>query len=358
MVTAINPPLSMRRIVREVHVVRTPDGVPLRLTHLRGGHKGPVLVAHGVGVWSGMFSLPTIPENFTQYLVRHGYDVWLLDWRGSIQLPLRQFTFDEAAEHDFPTAVRHILDATGADSVQAVVHCAGSATFFAALASGLLPEVRCVAASQVAMHFVTPWATRLKAHLRIAEGLSRVGVDSLTPAADPARPWFQKVLGAAVDLVHRECKSTVCHRLTFLYGHLYEHAQLNQETHARLTEQFGACNITTFVHLAQLARQINAQGFDHGRAENRRRYGTPWPKSYRDPRHLRLPITFVSGERNRTFLPRSTELTFEWLCAENGPAHYRRHVVPGYGHLDSFMGDQASRDVYPLFLEQLEACPA
>jgi pimeloyl-ACP methyl ester carboxylesterase len=358
MAAAIRARSASSSAVSEEHVVRTADDVPLRLTRLRGGGKGPVLVAHGVGVWSGMFSLPTVRESFAQYLVRHGYDVWLLDWRGSIQLPIRQFTFDQVAEHDFPTAVRYVRDAARADSVQAVVHCAGSAAFFASLASGLLPDIRCVAASQVAMHFVTPWATRVKALLRLPEALSTVGVDSLTPAADPARPWLQTVFGAAVDLVHRECKSTVCHRLTFLYGHLYEHAQLNQETHDRLTEQFGACNITTFVHLAQLARRIDAQGFDHGRAENRRRYGTPRPKRYLDATHLRLPITFVSGERNRTFLPRSTELTFEWLCEENGPERYRRHVVPGYGHLDSFMGANASRDVYPLFLEQLEACPA
>jgi hypothetical protein len=32
-------------------------------------------------------------------------------------------------------------------------------------------------------------------------------------------------------------------------------------------------------------------------------------------------------------------------------------VIPNYGHIDSFMGYEASRDVYPVFLEQLEACP-
>lgn len=306
-----------RTAAPEPHQLRTRDDVPLRLTRLRGGSKGPVLVVHGVGVWSGMFSLPTVRENFAQYLVRHGYDVWLFDWRGSIQLPVRQFMLDQAAENDFPAAVRYIREATRAESIQAVVHCAGSAAFFAALASGLLPAVRCVAASQVAMHFVTPWTTRIKAFLHLSEALAKV----------------------------------------FLYGHLYEHAQLNQDTHDRLTDQFGKRNITAFVHLAQLARRVGAQRFDYGPAENRRRYGTPRPTTYLDAKHLRIPITFVSGERNRTFVPRSTELTFEWLCKENGPKRYRRHVVPGYGHIDSFMGANANRDVYPLFLEQLDSCP-
>ena len=65
----------------------------------------------------------------------------------------------------------------------------------------------------------------------------------------------------------------------------------------------------------------------------------------------------LTGARNRTFLPKSTELTYQWLVSQNGPELYKRHLIPGYGHIDSFMGAEASRDAYPLFLEQLEACP-
>lgn len=347
----------MNTVTSVSHAIYTPDGIELRLTRLHGGTKGPVLVAHGVGVWSGMFSLPTVRENFAQYLVRHGYDVWLFDWRGSIQLPLRQFTFDNAAENDFPAAVRYIVETTKADSVQAVVHCAGSASFFVALASGLLPQVRSVAASQVALHFVVPAATKIKALLRLPDVLATTGLEYMTPAVDSLHPVFQELFGAAVDLVHNECTSTVCHRITFLYGHLYAHAQLNQDTHDRLTEQFGKCNMRTFQHLAQLARSIGSQAYDYGPRENLRRYGTRRPRSYLNAVHLRLPITFVSGELNRTFLPASTQLTFEWLCKENGPEQYRRHVVPGYGHIDSFMGANANRDIYPLFLEALDSSP-
>src|ERR1700755_599668 len=93
-----------------VYDVVTKDQVTLRLTRFTGGPKGPVLVVHGVGVWSGMFTLPTVRQNFTQYLVANGYDVWLLDWRGSTRLPLRQFKFDEAAENDYPAAVERVLN--------------------------------------------------------------------------------------------------------------------------------------------------------------------------------------------------------------------------------------------------------
>lgn len=166
------------------------------------------------------------------------------------------------------------------------------------------------------------------------------------------------MFGAVVDLTNHECDSTVCHRITFMYGHLYRHERLNTATHDRLSEQFGACNMTAFRHLAQIIKCGTAAKFDYGAAENLRRYGIAEPPTYVRPEHLRIPITFVSGELNQCYLPVSTERTFQWLQSVNDPTLYRRHVTPGYGHIDNFMGATANRDCYALFLEQLEACPA
>jgi hypothetical protein len=143
-----------------------------------------------------------------------------------------------------------------------------------------------------------------------------------------------------------------------MYGELYRHEKLNAETHDRLADQFGKCNMMSFRHLAQIIRHGSAQQYDYGAAENLRRYGSERPSSYLDPTHLKIPITFVSGELNRTYLPESTQLTFDWLYAANGPGLYKRHVVSGYGHIDNFMGFAANRDSYGYFLEQLESCPA
>jgi poly(3-hydroxyalkanoate) synthetase len=110
----------------EIHTVTTEDGIELRLTRRNGGAKGPVLVVHGAGVHSGMFTLPTVEESFAPYLADHGYDTWLLDWRASTLLPLRQFTLDDSARYDFPAAVDAIRGVTKAKTVQAVVHCAGA----------------------------------------------------------------------------------------------------------------------------------------------------------------------------------------------------------------------------------------
>src|SRR5205085_4050053 len=82
-------PLRERRVLRlppaQVHTARTPDGVDLRLTRYNAGGKGPVMLAHGLGVSSRIFSMDTIDTNLTEYLVAAGYDVWLLDFRASVE---------------------------------------------------------------------------------------------------------------------------------------------------------------------------------------------------------------------------------------------------------------------------------
>ena len=341
----------------ETYSFNAPDGVENRLARYKGGAKGPVMVVHGAGVCSGMFTLPTVPESFTAYLMKNGYDVWLLDWRASIRLPLRQFNFDEAAANDFPAAIKFILDQTHADSLQAVVHCAGASAFFMTLAAGLAPQVRCVACSQIALHYRVPPPTEFKCAMNLDQVLTAMGLEYLSATEDPAHPVFQALFTEFVSVGQFQCDSKVCHRIFFMYGELYRHERMNAETHDRLADQFGKCNMTSFRHLAQIIRHGSAQKYDFGKAENLRRYGSETPPSYLDPAHLHIPITFVSGELNRTYLPESTDLTYKWLCAANGPDLYKRHVVPGYGHIDNFMGFAANRDSYGYFLEQLESCP-
>ena len=90
-----------------VHPFTTADGVELLLTRYRGGTKGPVLLSHGLGVSSLIFTIDTIDTNLVEYLFAQGYDIWLLDFRASIRLPAARsmFTGDDIAKYDYPAAV-------------------------------------------------------------------------------------------------------------------------------------------------------------------------------------------------------------------------------------------------------------
>ncbi|MGH3910086.1 MAG: hypothetical protein ACRDRM_04575, partial [Pseudonocardiaceae bacterium] len=140
-----------------------------------------------------------------------------------------------------------------------------------------------------------------------------------------------------------KCNSAVCHRITFMYSLLYEHDQLNTPTHDALHEMFGIAGIDALEHLALMVRA--------GELRTASGQDVYLPHLER----LAVPITFIHGAENGCFLPESTEQTLQILQERNGSQLYRRHVIPGYGHIDCIFGKHASRDVYPLILEHLEA---
>nr|MDQ3988023.1 choline dehydrogenase [Actinomycetota bacterium] len=250
------------------------------------------------------------------------------------------------AQYDYPAAVAKVREVTASPTVQMVVHCFGSTTFFMAMLAGL-QGVRSVVSSQTATHLICPPMTRIKSGLYFPELLDKLGVDSLTAYTDTHANWFNRlydrVLDAFPDDREEECNSAVCHRITFIYSLLYEHGQLNSRTHDTLHEMFGVAGIETLEHLALMVRAgglRNADGAD-----------VYLPHLER----LAVPITFIHGQENSCFLPESTARTVELLRQHNGAGLYRRHVIPGYGHIDCIFGKRASHDVFPLILEHLEA---
>ena len=123
----------------EVHSVPTSDGTAVRLTRYKFGTKGPLVLAPGYGNAARAFAIDTVPKNWVQYLGEHGYDVWLLDYRASPDLPssFTQFTVDDIAMRDWPAAVDTIRRETGQDEIQAMGHCVGGLSLFMAIGGGM-----------------------------------------------------------------------------------------------------------------------------------------------------------------------------------------------------------------------------
>jgi len=337
----------------EVHPVTTEDGTVLKLTRFRGGDKGPVLVVHGLGVSSQIFSIDTIRPNLVEYLVGRGFDVWLLDYRASVDLPYchTQFTGDDVATKDYPAAVKAVLDLTGARSVQAVVHCFGASTFFMAMLAGL-KGVRSAVVSQIATHARVPLMTQIKAVFHTGEVLEKLGVTELTADVDSHTGF----LGRMSDFLLRfypvhdgpRDSSAVSHRISFLYGQLYQVENLNQATYDSLHEMFGAASIASLKHLTTMIRHghlVNALGEDVYVRE---------PEGYPLFDRLSIPMLIIHGAQNKCWEPESTAITHSLLCARNSPALYERRVIPRYGHIDCIFGANAHQDVYPLIAGHCE----
>jgi cholesterol oxidase len=346
------PPRKKRPLAAgapEVHAFVTADNVPLRLTRYRGGAKGPVILSHGLGVSSAIFSTDLIEPNLLEYLYAQGYDVWLLDFRASIALDASraQSNGDQVARYDYPGAVATVREVTGAPSVQFVVHCWGSTTFFMAMLAGL-QGVRSFVSSQIATHSFSPIDVRLKTGLHVPDFLDAIGIKSLDAEARQNENWLEKIYDQALKIpagifAQGRCTSATCHRITFMYASLYEHAQLNEATHENLHELFGIANMQAFEHIAKIGRHNQLVDFNE--------------KDVYLPHldRLNLPIAFVHGADNHCFLPESTERTYELLRSRFDPSQYSRHVIPGYGHIDCIFGKNAAQDVYPHMLAHLDA---
>ncbi|HEY2022901.1 MAG TPA: glucose-methanol-choline oxidoreductase, partial [Paraburkholderia sp.] len=128
-----------------------------------------------------------------------------------------------------------------------------------------------------------------------------------------------------------------------------EHAKLNDTLHANLQELFGIHDIAVFKHLAAMVRAgkvVDANGDDV--------YFTG-ANGTRGLAGMRLPIGFIHGEKNETYLPESTALTYDMLRNRFPEQPYERHLIPGYGHIDCMFGKNAPVDVYPVIVQYLNA---
>ena len=180
-----------------VETGRVPVGpdARLRLTRYEGGTKGPVLLAPGFGMAARSYLGRTTPTNLTEYLVEHGYDVWLFDYRASIDLPScrTEFTLDEIATVDWPAAVAKVRERTGAPGVQAFGHCVGSSSLLMALGAGL-SGVQAAVCSQFSLHPHTSLLNHVKCALRVGQLAHAAGLRGpvtrrrAPPGQRPGRP--------------------------------------------------------------------------------------------------------------------------------------------------------------------------
>jgi pimeloyl-ACP methyl ester carboxylesterase len=329
-----------------VHSIAASDGTDLLLTHYAMGTKGPIVLAPGYGNAARAFALDTVPKSFTEYLGEHGYDVWLFDYRASPDLPSSrtQFTVDDIALRDWPAAIDHVRSETGAETVQALGHCIGGLTLYMAIGGGL-EGVRSATFSAVAGHPIPTPANRLRAHLRVPTVLRNFGMDTISTDYRPASRQ-DRVLERVMRIlpIPHMHDSPVGRRIYFIYGDVFDHARIDEATMAEAVPSFfGASNMTFFEHMAVMVRR-------GGRAVDARGGDAYLPHTDR----FRMPVSFITGEQNRMFVPRGLEATCELLRSANEPALYAHHVVPGYAHLDLWLGRDAERDVFPIVLRELE----
>ena len=310
----------------------TDDGAQIRLTRYPG-ERGPVLLAHGLGSSSGIFTVDTIDTNLVEYLTSYGFDVWTLDWRGSFELggALGDWTLDDVATRDWPLAVARIREETG-ERVTAIGEGVGALTMLGAILRGE-DGIGAGIALGLGTHVLVPRQ----------RGLGRGSDDELSLQPSDRRGRIADRFRRLQRMQKEErCTSAVCRRATSVYGLLYEHDQLNRATHEILHELLSLPSRTAMAHLRRIAKQghlVGADGSDGYLAHAER---------------LALPLLFVHGAESEAFRPEGTEATVVALRASVDPELVSRVFVDDYGHLDLVIGKNADRDVFPLLLAHLD----
>lgn len=324
------------------------DGHGCNLIHVRGArepYRGPVLLVHGAGVRANIFRPPN-DRHFVDALLDHGYDVWLENWRASIDPPRCEWTLDDAALHDHPAAVRKVMELSGASAIKAVIHCQGSTSFMMSAVAGLVPQVETIVSNAVSLHPRVSWISHRKG--RYAVPL----VGRLTPYLNPqwgehAQGFVPRLLQGLVKLTHRECDNGVCRFASFTYGTgfpvLWRHENLSERTHDWIRQEFADVPLSFF---RQMTRCLDA---GHLVAHSP---GLPTDLTAAAPR-TSARIAFIAGERNDCFKWQSQQASFDWF-ERHRPNYHSLHVLGGYGHLDVFIGKNAARDTFPVLIGELD----
>lgn len=330
------------------------DGMALNLINVRGEApptREPVLLVHGAGVRANLFR-PPAEQNLVDFLIAHGYDVWLENWRASIDLPRNEWTLDQAALHDHPAAVRTVVEQTGRERIKAIIHCQGSTSFMMSAIAGLVPQVETVISNAVSLHTIVPRWSAFK--LRYAVPLVGLLTRYVSPRWGVHAPTLTaKLISGLVRLTHRECGNAVCKHVSFTYGSgrpaLWRHENLDDATHEWLKGEFADVPLSFFRQMDRCVRRGYLVGVE-GRG------GLPEDFCAPPSPDMRARFAFFAGAESGCFLPQGQVRAHRHFCSSGRDDHTLR-IFPGYSHLDVFIGKDAARDIYPIILEELENGP-
>ncbi|KAM7209212.1 hypothetical protein V8F20_000550 [Naviculisporaceae sp. PSN 640] len=354
-----------------------PDNNPANIKNL--------FMIPGASVDHNIFALPTIRFNAVNYFTRAGYRVFVTVHRiGQLMIAENNWTTYDA-RLDIRACLEYIRknyilpssDPSNPSSskIYTIAHCMGSVAFSTGLLDGTIPAswILGITCSQVFMNPI--WSTINLAKITHA---GPIPLDKLytklsggtwfSCSTSPQDGYFQCLINQLLRLYPHEsrreiCNNAACHRTSFVFGRCWNHDNLNEATHRQIDRFFGGVNM-------RLLNLLMKQGLEGYVMKNDDQGFEKLTTEENIQRLKGIPFLLFHGRDNAVLSPEATERTYEILCdtfGSNGVntgngndgktelgGDYKRRVVPGYGHLDGWMGRNAWKDVYPFVREEVD----
>ncbi|KAE9391530.1 FAD/NAD(P)-binding domain-containing protein [Gymnopus androsaceus JB14] len=316
--------------------------------------KRPILMIPGSSVDDQVFSLPTIPVNTVEFFTSRGYQVYVSVPRygRTPAAELGYTVFD--ARLDVLAAMQYVRE-HHTPKMYVLCHCQGAVATSMGILDGtiLVSWIQGMSVSQTFFKQQFGELNAVKARTQLLPTIyEALGSPWFPTSSTPNESSAFQVLldqivrfypvGSKAEL----CNSTVCHRGSLCYGRMWNHENLTHATHEHLDAVFGGVHMTLLRHLMRM-------GTAHEAMDNE--FNSLVTDANLE-RFKGLPISFISGGDNVVYSPESTSMSYDVLRENFGTELYRRHVVQGYGHLDTWMGKNTAVDVYPLVAEHVEWC--
>jgi cholesterol oxidase len=363
-------PLTMGADDRlEVLPLSVKGGAPLFLRRRRGVRTGkPVVLIHGASAAGDTFLVP-FGKSLFDHLCDKGFDVWILDWRGSLHVTaaapgLANGSADDVASQDIPKAlekIRAVRESEGtAKTISVVAHCMGAACLAMAIGGGSITRagsgVDRIVLSTIGLFYQVTWDGWAKVQDRVLERVfdEYPDLETISPAVPAGSSW-----PPALEDAYRMWPRTwgppweddFFRRLAFLYGQPFLVSNLHPDvTKDVIRAQFGAVPFQFYRHGAQnalrgFAAPMDAEGSLPPETRNAQ-ISTKLAETYLVPKRFHdFEITLLTGAGNPLWHRDSIDRMWEWLRRQQ-PA--KKFVLDGYGHQDLWWGRNSAADVFPL----------
>jgi len=345
-----------------------------RVGHARGGPA--VLLLHGANSSGDTFLVPH--GGLAGYLSRRGFDVWILDWRGSPHVvdplldrwpPLggsvleeckKFYTVDHVAEVDIPMGIEEVRRKIGGVKLSVLGHCVGAGALGIAMARGLVDrfDIGSFVLSTLGLFYEVPWNGWAKAEDYIIERV--LHDDPACRGVNPKKPggWPRDVESSYHRWPHAWLPGgtgpadAMLRRMAFMVGQPYSTREIDPSIEpAQLEGIFGNLHMGLYWHLGQMVRRGYAARFnapdviDRARLHLSPRSGAV-PDSHLVPTHFKdKRVTLLAAAQNQLWHRDSMDLMYEWLH-EIG-TDVTKLVFARYNIQELLWGPRSAAEVYP-----------